>query len=110
VQDLVALVRLRLVDKKQVEHEFVIRRGASGPLDITRGPEVDKPRRVGLGGPGGQGVYGGLLRWAGKHPKKDELLEKKGGNLADATLQGVQGMLIRLDNRVTLYLGGAVKE
>jgi hypothetical protein len=101
---------LRLVDKKRVEHAFVIRRGASGPLDITQGAKGGEPRRVELGGPEEQELYGVLLRWADRHPMKAELLKRKGVDLGGATLQAVQGMLIRLDNRITIYLGGVVKD
>ncbi|MCI0642483.1 MAG: hypothetical protein L0Y70_25685, partial [Gemmataceae bacterium] len=101
---------LLLLDKNKTEHEFIIRRSASGPMDIVKGPKLTEPKRVEFGGPEEQELYGVLLRWADKHPKKADLLKKKGGDLTDETLHGVQGMLIRLDNRITIYLGGVVPE
>jgi hypothetical protein len=103
-------LNLVLVDKNKAVHEFIIRRSSVGPLDILRGPNITEPKEVHRGGKEEQELYGVLLRWADKHPKKEELLKKKGGGIADEMLHGVQGMLIRLDNRITLYLGGVVQE
>src|SRR5262249_393207 len=99
---------VRLAGKDKVEHEFIIRRSSGGPLAITKGPKAGS--KTEMGGPEEQQLYRVLLRWADRHQKKAELLKKKGGDLDGEMLPSVQAMLIRLDNRITIYLGGELAD
>ncbi len=101
---------ITLVDKKNVTHEFVIRKSAFGTFDIAEGPAKNGDTPLESGGTEEQELYGVLLRWGDKQPKKAELLDKTSDSLEDSTLRGVQGMLIRLDDRIGIKLESKAKE
>jgi hypothetical protein len=103
-------VSLRLADRNHAEHEFMIHAWTQGPMDITKAPQLKKPRRLMLGGPEEQELYGLLLRWADKHPKRAELLKTEGATLDSVPLQDFRGMHFRLDGRVRSYFLGSRSE
>jgi hypothetical protein len=103
-------VSLRLTDNNKADHEFLMHAWTQGPMDITKAPRLKGRRRLMLGGPEEQELYGVLLRWADKHAQRAELLKTEGAKLDNRLLQDFRGMLFRLDERARSYFLGSRSE
>jgi hypothetical protein len=105
-------IGLVLTDASKTQHEFCLD-GRSFDEAQAREPKYvylgathathKGARRVQIRGPEEAAIYGVLLRWAQKHPKRDALLgsEEKSEFRRDITFWGTRQFLLRLEARFT---------